>query len=539
MRPSLRQDQVLRKLCSAAAILHPAAPAPNAAQATAEQLSDRLAAAKATLPFLVGEHLGVAAENTTVPSNVVAIIDTVEHLTIEIVEQVQAIIAEDGREMPSQGASSPIPLLSMNERVDMRRTIDFIIGRSLLHATRSVQRAFPDATMLESDRSAIPRLEDLLLRLLVLVNPPSPPEGMVPDQPESSAMATRKPSTSITFITFTLRSIQHLPFILSSSILLAWNQSFPPARFVSIRKRVIELLEILAPAECLSMLGSVLSIVAARTKPASRVEVLDGNGGSTASPQWPDYVKRTAHVLMGKQLIRTGGVKGLMANVFGATMGKNDVIDGFKIDHIAKVLARLPVGTPPELYYESIANQLCLIIHPPPKVAAFPDQYIHSACHVVCYLLVENQDEFAPHLLPRLQRPFLPLVPPEVAIDPSLDNVQLSSSEDIADALSLLLPLLTHAPPSIALLKMLVTPILSQLLALSSALSRDPTADSLTKTDIEGVLRSWGRLVDEDEGVRRLVAASTSGRGWSNRTADGRETYWRKSLELTLDDQAI
>jgi hypothetical protein len=39
---------------------------------------------------------------------------------------------------------------------------------------------------------------------------------------------------------------------------------------------------------------------------------------------WPSYVTQTAQVLMGKQLIRTGGVRGLMANVFGATMGKNE-----------------------------------------------------------------------------------------------------------------------------------------------------------------------------------------------------------------------
>jgi hypothetical protein len=179
-----------------------------------------------------------------------------------------------------------------------------------------------------------------------------------------------------------------------------------------------------------------------------------------------------------------------------------------------------------------------MIIRPPPKVAAFPDQYIHAACHIACYLLVEKQD-FAPSLLPRLHRPFLPLVPPEVAIDPTLDNVQLSSSEEVADALSLLLPLLTHAPPSVALLKMLVTPILPQLLALSVALGRDPTADPVTKADIEGVLRSWGRLVDEAEGVRLLVAAITSGRGWSNRTPDGRETYWRKSAESTGEEHTV
>jgi hypothetical protein len=212
----------------------------------------------------------------------------------------------------------------MNERVDIRRTIDFLIGRSLLLATRSVQKLLADPLMLENDQSAISHLEGLLRRLIALVNPPSVQEGMILDQPESSAMATRKSVAPITFITFTLRSIQHLPFILSSSLLLGWCQSFPPPRFLSIRKGVIELLEALAPAECLSMLGAVLSVVTARKKPAGRVEILDGSGASTASPTWPSYVTQTAQVLMGKQLIRTGGVRGLMANVFGATMGKNE-----------------------------------------------------------------------------------------------------------------------------------------------------------------------------------------------------------------------
>jgi hypothetical protein len=32
----------------------------------------------------------------------------VEHLTLEIIEKVQAILAEDGRDSASQGAGSPI-----------------------------------------------------------------------------------------------------------------------------------------------------------------------------------------------------------------------------------------------------------------------------------------------------------------------------------------------------------------------------------------------------------------------------------------------
>lgn len=113
--------------------------------------------------------------------------------------------------------------------------------------------------------------------------------------------------------------------------------------------------------------------------------------------------------------------------------------------------------------------------------------------------------------------------------DTEAQSIQLSSSDDVEDALGLLLTLLTHAPPSVTLLRMLVSPILTQLVALSSAMSRDPTSDALTKGELEGVLRGWGRLTDEDEAVRGLVSAVTSGKGWSDRMADGRERFWAKA----------
>ncbi len=458
----------------------------------------------------------------------------------------------------------------MSDRVDIRRAVDFVMARNLLMATKTVRQLLVSPTPYDDNAKAITQLEKTLSAILAIVNPDETDAGPLKDRAESSTMAARKPIRSITFLTFTFRSVQRLPFILSSSLILGWCQFFPPTRFLSIRKSIIDLFKFLPPSECLSMLGAVLGLVATKRRPAPKLELLDDRGVSQSDPGWPSYVGQTAQVLMGKQLVRQGGVKGLMANVFGASMGKNEgtsveftpdelrhelryfyctVIDTFKVDRIAQVLARVPVGMPSEVrtlvssmtqtctdslyfrqtYYESLASQLNLIIRPPPKTAAYPDQYIHGACYVVYHLLVNSERQFAPHVVPRLHKPFLPVIPVAVMDDMEGQTIQLSASEDVEGALGLLLPLLTHAPPSVALLRMLVLPILTQLIALASAMSKDSTSDALTKGELEGVLRAWARLTDEDEAGLGLVSAVTSGRGWNNRTADGRETFWAKS----------
>lgn len=215
-------------------------------------------------------------------------------------------------------------MLSMSDRVNLRRVIDFVMARTLLIATRKVQHLFATPPPYNDTDKSIHHLEETLSTILNFVNPEESTSTSTKDHAESSTMANRKPIQTITFLTFTFRTIQHLPFILSSAVLLGWCQFFPPSRFLPVRKSIIDLLEILPPSECLSTLGALLGLVTAKRRPTPKLEILDDSGISHTHPGWPLYVAQTTQVLMGKQLVRKGGVKGLMANVFGAGMGKNE-----------------------------------------------------------------------------------------------------------------------------------------------------------------------------------------------------------------------
>lgn len=156
----------------------------------------------------------------------------------------------------------------------------------------------------------------------------------------------------VTLITAQLRSPSVLPIVLSHSILLGWSQSQGPEVFADVRKQILHILEdLLSPGESLSALGTTRNLVAAHNKriqdairaklqqmPATaRVTLIDEEGEKRAVADalrtkggggWPEYVSRTLNVLMGKQVVRKGGVVALMTNVSGTMMTKQEGEEG-------------------------------------------------------------------------------------------------------------------------------------------------------------------------------------------------------------------
>lgn len=216
------------------------------------------------------------------------------------------------------------------------------------------------------------------------------------------------------------------------------------------------------------------------------------------------------------------------------------VPDPAKIDHLAALVSRPPPGMPPAEYWEGTAAQLRQIIAPPPKERASPDQFVHAACQIAARLLTgrTTADVFAGAFLERVHAAFAL----SQRADTELGNEhqentdtpprKLVPSAQVTDALALVLPLLTHAPPSSEPLSLVLVPILPQLLALHLAISRDPARASLERVqaDLQAVLRSWARIVDVQEGARLLDRCLTSGRGWGDRKG-ARETFWGRDLE--------
>ncbi len=222
------------------------------------------------------------------------------------------------------------------------------------------------------------------------------------------------------------------------------------------------------------------------------------------------------------------------------------MIDPTKLDHLAALVARVPVGLEPTAYLASTAAQLRRVIAPPPKEQALPDQYVHAACHVAVRLLLGKAtgSAFANALLGSVHAAFAVnqarlSVSAEAGSEgdeydgddsDGVSTTVIVPSSNVTDALALLLPLLTHAPPSAPLLALALQPVLAQFLALHLAVAKNRTADPLLVADLSVVLRSWGRAVDAHDGARAMVRCVTSGRGWG-RQRDGREFFWSKAKD--------
>lgn len=99
--------------------------------------------------------------------------------------------------------------------------------------------------------------------------------------------------------------------------------------FAEIRKGFLEYVNKgLAPSEALATLGGLQTILTSGNKSTSSSSSGGGTGaGAGAGAKivpleedpivYPEYARRTVKALMGRQIVRPGGVAGLLGNVFG------------------------------------------------------------------------------------------------------------------------------------------------------------------------------------------------------------------------------
>ena len=124
-------------------------------------------------------------------------------------------------------------------------------------------------------------------------------------------------------------------------------------------------------------------------------------------------------------------------------------------------------------------------------------------------------------LLAMLHGPFLKLVDssgirPENTIEPS-------------EALSSISTLISNTEPSPIFISKILSPILASLYLLSYNLSQYKTADPQLKASVNGILLSWGKIVDHPEGINILWSILETGKSteWKYNT-DGQ--LWRFQL---------
>ncbi len=219
------------------------------------------------------------------------------------------------------------PVLSMADRVSLRQLVDQVI-MDLRRRTDGLLRL--DDAEIAVHNPVCMAVDDVALRLLALSLPGSQVATPADEAPAASTNPTA--TTTSTFISTHLRTTPILVPIVAAALLLGWARATGPAAYAHLRKATLELLGSLPPAECFALLGNVVRVASVggraqqqRVRSAPRVELLHhGNEGDKTPPSWPVHVLQTAQILMGRQLAAPGGIKGLMINLFGTELGRNE-----------------------------------------------------------------------------------------------------------------------------------------------------------------------------------------------------------------------
>lgn len=193
---------------------------------------------------------------------------------------------------------------------------------------------------------------------------------------------------------------------------------------------------------------------------------------------------------------------------------------------------RLLILLPLQSFLGKIVPQLIKILAPGTEVSSNrPPAYTNAASFCISNLIARHTTITMTLLSPLIHSPFKP----EAGSLPSAFGQQGSDvshaavvrhPQQIGEALSILLPLLTSTPPSSIVIDQTVTLILPQLFALAVHLQTDRTADPLTRQEIQDILRTWARLADREVVVKGIWDILNSGRGWGLTDEEGNEFYW-------------
>ena len=120
-----------------------------------------------------------------------------------------------------------------------------------------------------------------------------------------------------------------------------------------------------------------------------------------------------------------------------------------------------------------------------------------------------------------LHEPFLKLV--------DSSEQRPANTMDPSEALSSISTLISNTEPSPIFISKILSPILASLYLLSYNLAQYKTADPQLKASVKGILLSWGKIVDQPEGINVLwsILEAVESSEWKYNT-DGQ--LWRFQL---------
>ncbi|KAG8218849.1 hypothetical protein J3R82DRAFT_4528 [Butyriboletus roseoflavus] len=298
---------------------------------------------------------------------------------------------------------------------------------------------------------------------------------------------TQPPQTLIT----TTILHRHIPDLLRASMTLAWlPKSLWPQDSLSLhalRPSVLRLLEFLPLSQIMTDLGTVLS----------------------STPPPPPHVRKLCSSLLSKSLLRPGGVRALFSAVFGEQEGSDDP-QLEKYEHTASILMAVPAGLKPEEYFAIIIPRLMELLS-----YNVPATYRRAASFSISRML---DSEFLHRpLVSSLVSPIihLPIVH-NSNVDPSEGNQagprSAAPSPTPTTALSTLTILVLNTDPSPVFITHVLSPVVPALYALIFHLDTIKASDPVLKESIKGLLATWGRVVEVQDGVNTLWSAIRSER---------------------------
>ncbi|TFK28768.1 hypothetical protein FA15DRAFT_633184 [Coprinopsis marcescibilis] len=282
--------------------------------------------------------------------------------------------------------------------------------------------------------------------------------------------------------------------ILRPAMVLGWlpkslaTQSLPVVDH--LRPFAMRLLSILTPALVINALGTLLS---------------DSSG-------LPPYARRTVTSFLGQQLLRPGGVLGLCESVLGKEEEMGEDVDPDKLEKVSRTLVTVPTKSDPKEYYFAIIPRIIQLLSD-----NLPGSYRKFGAFTLSQMLrtdknLENQTNAVPVVCDTLHAPLLPG-----------HYKRLSATYEpltAQTALSRLIVLIANCDPSPEVISKLLSPIIPSLYSLLFHLASQKASDPQLKERIQGLLSTWGKIVDTPQAIHVLWLMIIEGAPPTNWTSD-------------------
>ncbi|KAA1475539.1 hypothetical protein DENSPDRAFT_429786 [Dentipellis sp. KUC8613] len=434
---------------------------------------------------LYHERLGITAEEDR-KRTLAQVQEETALEALAVVERVQQILDQEtprlpDPSLPSDNASASrtynedtpgeVPVIGTRDLALLRTLLSIVFKWGTEPLLARIQPAWPSKP--SAAKAAGPRIIDLTntpedygvlastaKRLLGLVFPHGV-HGTVPQ----------------TFITKTVLS-RHVTDLLRPGIALGWlpkNLATEDMPVVDeLRPLIMRLLTMLPASQTIASLGSIIS---------------------SATPI-PPHVQKTCASLLSRQLLRSDGVLGLFAAVFGEGDAAHEDPSLEKLEHVSRVLGAVPATVKPEEYFGSVIPRLLHFISSEDNV---PGAYRRAAAFSLSRMLASEPPSPRQALTSRLT--ITPLHAPFSVSPPSNPDALTAAS-----ALRTLQTFLTNTDPSPPLISMLLSPVIPAIYAIMHALDNNRTADPVLRESVKGLAVSWGRIVGVEEGSAILWA---------------------------------